>query len=121
MIDFDKARFERKFVVSELTEQEIEHIIKMHPALFSEIFYERKVNNIYFDSAGLENFQNHLAGISSRLKIRIRWYGKMFGVIKAPVLEIKIKENEIGDKKIFCLKDFNLYRKFSINLIKEVV
>ena len=43
-------RFERKFLISQMSEPEIEAVVKSHPAMFSEIYHERHVNNIYFDS-----------------------------------------------------------------------
>lgn len=113
-------RYERKFVISELNYYEIEHLIKNNPGIFSEIFYERKVNNIYLDSIDLKNYNENLIGISNRLKIRIRWYGKIFGVIEKPVLELKIKNNELGKKLSFPLKAFILDEKFSLNLLQKV-
>ena len=46
----NKFRYERKFLIQDATRSEVERSIKLHPALFSEIFHERSVNNIYFDS-----------------------------------------------------------------------
>ncbi len=88
--------------------------------MFSEIFYERRVNNIYLDSIDLKNYKENLAGISQRIKIRIRWYGKVFGIIKNPVLELKIKNNELGKKLSFPLKSFILDKKFSAKLLQKV-
>jgi len=119
--DLKDFRYERKFIISELNKFEIEYLIKHHPAMFSEIFYERNVNNIYFDSENLKNYHSNLAGNSQRLKIRIRWYGKLSGFIKNPVLEIKIKENQLGRKLSFPLKSFILNKKFSIEFLQKEV
>jgi len=113
-------RYERKFVISELDYSEIEHIIKHNPSAFSELFYERRVNNIYLDSVNLENYHDNVAGNSERIKIRIRWYGKIFGSIRKPVLEIKTKCNELGEKISFPLVTFTLDENFSLNLLKKV-
>ena len=43
-------RFERKFFITQLSSLDIEYIIKVNPAIFSEIFNKRNVNNIYFDT-----------------------------------------------------------------------
>ena len=43
-------RCERKFLISDLSTQEIEEVILLHPALFSPIYHNRFVNNIYFDN-----------------------------------------------------------------------
>jgi len=87
-------RYEKKFIIDQLCHQEIEQLIKHNPAMFSEIFYERRVNNLYLDSLDFTNYNENLSGITERLKIRIRWYGKVFGVIKKPTLELKIKKTE---------------------------
>ena len=76
-------RFEKKFFISELTKQEIESIIKLHPAIFSEIYYERFVNNIYLDSFDLQNYFDNIIGTFKRQKVRIRWYGDLLAELKA--------------------------------------
>src|SRR3989344_3124712 len=100
--------------------KEIELIIKENPSMFSEIFYERRVNNIYLDSLGMRSFFEHISGFDERLKIRIRWYGKMFGFIEKPELEIKVKKNEFGNKIRFPLKPFSLDKNFSFSELKKV-
>lgn len=120
MVKLKDLRYEKKFVISELPSHEIEHLIKHNSAVFSEIFYERRVNNIYLDSIGCENYQDHLAGTSQRLKIRIRWYGKIFGLIKNPILELKIKKNDLGKKSFFQLNPFILDKNFSGRLLQKV-
>jgi SPX domain protein involved in polyphosphate accumulation len=113
-------RYERKFAISEMSVREVENFIKHCPAIFSEIFYERTINNIYFDSPDFKNYNENLQGNSQRMKIRIRWYGEMFGLIHKPVLELKIKNNELGTKKSFLLKDFVLDKKISLDFLQEV-
>jgi len=97
------GRYERKFAVSGLTQPEIESVIRHHPALFSEIFCERYVNNIYFDSFDMNNYHDNRAGIKDRIKIRIRWYGERFDAVEKPVLELKIKKGLLGKKISFPL------------------
>lgn len=117
----EKFRYERKFLVAEIDKHELESHIKHNSAMFSEIYYERDVNNIYFDSADLTSYYDNLAGISQRLKVRIRWYGDMFGTINKPVLELKIKNNLLGSKLSFPLKPFKLDNKITTQyLIKNV-
>lgn len=115
-LDETKARCEKKFVIAGLSSFEIENILRLHPALFFQIFKERRVNNIYLDSHELNNYLDNLNGNSPRLKIRIRWYGKTFGAIN-PKLELKIKNNEFGWKLIFPLKQFNLDKNFSDKIL----
>lgn len=119
-MDFEGYRYERKFVIREFMSYEIEHLIKSHPAGFHEIFYQRNVNNIYLDYMDMNNYADHTIGNSNRLKIRIRWYGKMFGEIQ-PVLELKIKKNELGKKMSFPLKPFKFNRDFSSDFLKKEI
>jgi len=120
LLKLKKARYEKKFIVSELKDYEIEYLIKTNPFLFSEIFYQRIVNNLYFDSISLENYRDNISGNSFRFKIRIRWYGRVFGIIKKPILELKIKNNDLGWKFSFPLNEFKLDRDFSAGNIQKV-
>ena len=100
MNELKDLRYERKFVVENLDNGEIEYLIKHNPKMFSEIFYKRVVNNIYLDSLDFKNYKETLSGSAQRVKIRIRWYGKTFGLIRKPVLELKNKIcNMINIKK----------------------
>ena len=116
-----KFRYERKFMISDLDFQLIEHLIKHNPAMFLEKFHERRVNNIYFDSVDFKNYHEKVSGISERIKIRIRWYGKTFSLIKEPVLEIKIKKEELNRKITFKLKSFTLDKNFSSDFLQKKV
>ena len=82
--------------------------IKTHPAHFSEIYYPRWVNNIYWDSQSLDAYHSSIEGLSPRLKIRMRWYGEFFGIIQ-PMMEIKIKNASKNTKATFPLNSINLY------------
>ncbi|MFC2119294.1 VTC domain-containing protein, partial [Bacteroidota bacterium] len=113
-------RFERKFVISRFSRQEAELIIKTHPEVFSEIFHERIVNNIYLDTPNLTFFFENISGKSQRKKVRIRWYGDLFGDINKPVLEYKIKEGAVGKKISFLLEPFKLDENFDLNSLMNV-
>ena len=89
--------------------------------MFLEKFHERRVNNIYFDSVDFKNYHEKVSGISERIKVRIRWYGKTFGLIKEPVLEIKIKKEELNRKTTFKLKSFALDKNFSSDFLQKKV
>lgn len=114
-------RFERKFSVPELTIHEIDDFVMKHPALFREIFHRRYVNNIYFDSVELKNYYDSIHGSSYRMKIRIRWYGELFGDIINPILELKIKDGIVNKKLSFPLKQFTLDKNFSTKEIKGIL
>ena len=117
----DISRYERKFVVSDLSFAGIEQEVRNHPAAFSEIFHQRFINNIYFDSNDLDFFYDNVSGKGSRKKARIRWYGDLFGNIEKPVLEFKVREGYLGNKLSFNLKPFGLDENFNWQLIKKVI
>jgi hypothetical protein len=70
---------------------------------------DRYINTIYIDDPDFESVRDNLAGISDRMKARIRWYDN-----SSPVkLEKKIRKGRLGKKKIFPL---DLGGDFSSNL-----
>ena len=104
-----------------LSEEEIIHVIKLNPFLFSAIFSYRHVNNIYLDTFEKQNYYNSVEGLSSRIKVRIRWYGPLFGSIEKAVLEIKVKKDHRNTKLSFKLQPFKFERGFSIETIQNVL
>lgn len=113
-------RYERKFLIEDLSQEQVESIIKIHPALFNEIYYERYINNIYLDSPNMKSYLDNVDGISERLKTRIRWYGDMQGFIQNPTLEFKIKSSYCIKKNSYTLEKFSIDDKLSSQIIKEV-
>ena len=91
-------RCERKFLVGDLSVDELEDVILHHPAIFRPIFSERFVNNIYFDSLEFISYHQSIEGLDQRKKVRVRWYGDLSGSIKNPILEIKKKVGECWQK-----------------------
>lgn len=116
----ENCRYERKFFITELTKYEIDSIVKLHPAMFSEIYPQRFVNNLYFDSFDMKNYFDTVDGLKDRLKVRIRWYGDLFGVIEKPVLELKIKDGLVGVKEIFPLIPFSIDESFQFETLVNV-
>ena len=114
-------RFERKFSIPELSIHEVDDFVKKHPSMFYEIFHTRFVNNIYFDSVDLQNYYDSIHGSSYRVKIRIRWYGELFGEIINPVLEFKIKDGIAGRKLSFPIKPFVLDKDFSAKKNRDIL
>ena len=106
-------RYERKFFISELSRESVFGIIKMHPWFFTEIYNERFINNIYFDTFNRINFYENVEGNAERVKYRIRWYGNLFGNIEKPVLELKIKNGLLGKKRSFILEPFHFEKGFT--------
>lgn len=99
-------RYELKYLVPEKDISRCFSIVWQHPASFLEEFPDREINNIYLDTPELISFREGQSGISERKKYRIRWYGD-WDVIRHPVLEIKIKENQVGSKQHFNLSPFS--------------
>jgi len=114
-------RYERKYATGSLTPFAVEHIIKTHPACFSEIFYSRYVNNIYLDTFGLKSYFEKINGSPSSIKTRIRWYGELFGYIANPFLEFKIKRGAMGKKDSFPLGGFTLDEKLSTGGLMDIL
>jgi len=105
-------RYERKLVCFALGPREVAMLVQLHPALFREIYQERYVNNIYFDTPFLDSYHANVSGIADRLKCRIRWYGKLFGPIENPILELKQKQGFVGRKLAHPLRAFTLGEGF---------
>jgi len=108
-------RYERKFLITGFDLAQIIQIVMTNKGFFSELYPEREINNIYFDTHYYENFYSNVIGISKRVKHRIRWYGDIFGSIKFPNLEIKNKNGLLGYKNIFCVEPFIFGTNFKIS------
>jgi len=113
-------RFERKFAIDELSYGSILMFIKRHPARFQEIYQERSVNSIYFDTYDLEHYVESVDGVYARMKVRIRWYNELFGLIGQPFIEFKYKLSHQIGKLQYPLKPFCLNRTFSANFLREL-
>jgi hypothetical protein len=121
LLEVKKWRYERKFVVPGLDNFEIETHLKMHPAMFSQVYHQRSVNNLYLDWPGLNNFWENIIGQSHRLKVRIRWYGDFLGLIEKPVLELKIKNGYLGGKLSFPLSSFALDDTLKLRNVLSII
>jgi len=106
-------RYERKFLAETLSAAQVRTIVKRHPALFWQPYPPRYVNNIYLDSAALEHYYDNIDGAEARQKVRVRWYGALFGEIAHPVLEFKLKRGLVGAKESYPLPAFALEPGFS--------
>ena len=99
-------RYERKFTTEQISEHQVELFIKSHKSFFREIYYQRRVNNLYFDTPQFQYYFDNKIGISERRKVRIRWYGDNLKSIENPVLEVKLKDGLVGDKWQYSLPQF---------------
>jgi SPX domain protein involved in polyphosphate accumulation len=94
----EEWRFERKFRIEGIHGTVLAELVRQHSAGFYKPFPDRKVNNIYFDTAELKAYFENVYGVNIRRKYRIRWYGDFLKEITRPVLEVKLKHNELGSK-----------------------
>jgi SPX domain protein involved in polyphosphate accumulation len=113
-------RHERKFQLSGISSSQVESVIRQHPALFSEIYYSRYINNIYCESSDMKGYFDNVNGLFKRAKVRIRWYGDLFGHIKKPILELKIKKGSLGTKEFYPLESFTIEEGFNTRLISDI-
>jgi len=114
-------RYERKFLVPLAARGAVEPVIRHNPALFAPIYHPRTVNNIYLDSPALRLYFLNVDGAAERTKVRIRWYGELFGPVTKPVLELKQKEGLLGTKASFPIQGFTLDTNFSADVLRRMV
>ena len=108
-------RFERKFIFKQTSTKNIETLIKLNKVGFHEIFHERYINNIYFDSINFDNYYDNIDGISDRVKYRIRWYDDFFLSSKDAVFEIKSRKGLLVKKETFFLNNFYLNENLDLS------
>jgi hypothetical protein len=111
----NKMRYERKFPSSALSAGTLEQLIREHPAGFRKAYPDRRINNVYFDTPGWRTFYENVAGISQRIKYRLRWYGSDSKMIENARFELKKKENLLGTKIIYPIgENFSLEKAAEI-------
>lgn len=101
-------RYERKFLVETLSLHQVQALVKLHPQLFYQPYPPRYVNNLYLDTADMENYYDNVGGSSRRRKVRVRWYGDLLGEMDRPLLEFKVKDGLVGTKHTYPLAKFCL-------------
>ncbi len=120
LLNIKEWRYERKFFISDSDVHLVAHALRLHPAMFFPIYYQRQVNNLYFDTPSLDFYNDNVIGAGNRVKVRIRWYGDTFGKIEVPVLEIKCKDGLLGGKQRYALEPFELNRKLTSANLKRL-
>jgi SPX domain protein involved in polyphosphate accumulation len=75
----------------------------LHSGVHRESTYpSRTVHSVYLDTAELDDYQDNVAGISKRGKIRLRWYDDSREGI---VLELKNKRGRMANKLVVPLQN----------------
>lgn len=95
--DTISSRYEIKMAYEPGLLPELRSWIVPHPAAFTTAYPSRQVNSIYMDTPDLDSFNDHLAGVPARRKLRFRWYGEDLARAKG-IMEIKNKSERAGWK-----------------------
>ena len=90
-------RYEIKINCADMYLSLLRSWVQVHPAAFFSFYPPRQVNSLYFDNIEGEAFQDNLAGVSRRHKLRWRWYGDDLGLVRGS-LELKTKVGRLGSK-----------------------
>jgi len=117
------SRFERKWVYRNNDYLTLVNALIRSNFFFCKQYPDRKVNSIYFDDINYSSILENLDGVSSKKKIRVRWYGSQNKLIN-PILEIKSKKGFVTKKENYQINElnklkFNDYK--NLELIKNIV
>lgn len=116
-----ETRYEIKQAYSDLRLPELRSWVQVHPAGFHTAYPARRVNSIYFDTHGLDTFNDHISGVPVRRKLRYRWYGDDLRVARNGQVEVKNKSELAGWKLIEKLEaDFVLENSNWAGLIDQM-
>ena len=92
-------RYERKYIVPSHWSNEVLLTIKKEMEC-TDLYEQRQVNSIYFDTDDLKFAQQNISGDSTRVKLRLRYYGNIDNFYN-PHFEEKIKRGNTGTKNIY--------------------
>lgn len=91
------SRYERKYLTTDYTAEQLENFILTHPGAFHPQYYPRRVISIYFDTPQNDYYQQNFLGHAQRKKVRVRWYQPQ-GKTDAIFLEVKARDGEVMQK-----------------------
>lgn len=97
-------RYEIKFTLNEISYSEAMQWLYSSTNLENR-YPDRYINSIYIDNLEYESIRANLAGLSDRVKNRLRWYDN----IQTVRLENKIRNGRLSKKEVFqidALKSF---------------
>jgi len=100
----EDLRYEIKAALPWLQLSDLHARVIAHPRAFKRAFPSRWVDNIYFDTWEFDSLNDHLEGVDTHQKLRLRWYGPSLNEIPRAYLELKHKKNRLGTKQV---QEFN--------------
>jgi hypothetical protein len=95
-------RHELKLVCDEAAYSEVRMALRLDRAGVRTLHPPRRVQSLYLDTPFQRALEDNLAGLSTREKLRVRWYGAATRAVEA-VLERKCRENSLGWKESVAL------------------
>ena len=109
-------RYERKYLLEKINLNKF--LTDLFANNYREIYNNRIINNVYFDTYNYDLLNHNIEGLSDRKKIRIRWYGETFGKSKKTI-ELKIKKEFLNVKKTLNIGIFKINSFNDINNLKN--
>ena len=116
----EDSRMEIKFVGYSVNYDAVLNAIRMHPAGFIVPYPARQVNNVYFDTFDYFALAENLSGVSSRTKLRYRWYGDSL-TPDSGALEVKCKRNYFGWKLRYNVRELRYRTRASWQAIRRAM
>ncbi len=117
----EEFRYERKFVIERVSLAQVEMVLRLNMGLFFEEYAPRSINNIYYDTPGLDLYHQNVSGLATRTKVRVRWYGRTLGSVKKATLELKRKHGLLGKKDNVPLPGFIVDERFTAASAKDIL
>jgi len=103
-------------------DQSVNYLINLFKFLkFKEIYQERQINSIYFETKKFSDLLDTINGEKNRSKLRLRWYGNTFNNVAKPILENKIKTNNHNYKIKYNLSDVEFKKEITSTYIKNLI
>jgi hypothetical protein len=116
-----ETRYEFKLACEPHQVAQARNWIRLHPEGFRVAYPLRIVNNLYFDTVEQESFNHNLAGIGSRSKLRLRWYGEPPDkIVSDAILELKSKKNMFGEKRRQRLSAFLDFKRSYAAILDQI-
>ena len=116
----DDLRQELKFVASETNYHELVSWLQIQTDGFRRAYPPRRVNNVYFDRADYAMYHESISGVSSRIKVRYRWYGST-PYPDSGRLQVKVRKDRVGWKRNYVVNSIDGTTDHWIVLTRQIV